>query len=231
MEHPHERLERLEQQTHTVARRRRWWRGLAGGLLVLAVLTWALPSGTAQENDRTGGVQSVGQRHADGFERFLQQYEAANTAFVNGDPSPWLAITAEKGPVSIFGGFGGLGEAGVAEVNERYLLAAGAFSPSGAEVDFEYLVKDVRGRLAYTVAIERANVLYAGHTEQQPQVLRATMIFRFEEGTWKIVLMCRGHFRGKDAGCVSSPTVAHELATATAYEKKPRYSRQSCHSV
>ncbi len=125
--------------------------------------------------------------HGYGFERFLQRYEAANTAFVNGDPSPWLSITAEKDPASIFGGFGGLGEAGVADVNQRYLLAAGAFRPSGADVDFEYLVKDVRGKLAYTVAIERAHVLYAGHTERQPQVLRATMIFRFEKGAWKIV--------------------------------------------
>ena len=187
MDHRHARLERLEQQTHTVARHLRWRRGLAGGLLVLAVLTGALPSGTAPADARTGRDQGVGQRHADGFERFLPQYEAANTAFVNGDPSPWLAITAEQDPASIFGGFGGLGDVGVAAVRERYLLAASAFSPSGAEVDFEYLVKDVRGRLAYTVAIERANVLYAGHTERQQQILRATMIFRFEEGAWKIV--------------------------------------------
>ena len=31
-----------------------------------------------------------------GFARFLERYEAANTAFVNGDPAPWLAITAER---------------------------------------------------------------------------------------------------------------------------------------
>lgn len=125
--------------------------------------------------------------HVHGFERFLQRYEAANSSFVNGDPSPWLSITTEQDPASIFGGFGGLGEAGVGTVRQRYLLAASAFRPSGAQVDFEYLVKDVRGRLAYTVAIERANVLYAGQTERQQQVLRTTMIFRLEEGTWKIV--------------------------------------------
>ena len=28
MDHLHERLERLEQRTHTVERRLRWWRGL-----------------------------------------------------------------------------------------------------------------------------------------------------------------------------------------------------------
>ena len=122
-----------------------------------------------------------------GFERFLRRYEAANTAFVNGDPSLWLSITAERSPVSIFGGFGGLGEAGVAQVHQRYLLAATAFRPSGATVSFEYLVKDVRGRLAYTVAIERSTVRYAGQTERQPQILRVTMMFRFDNGAWKIV--------------------------------------------
>ena len=121
------------------------------------------------------------------FDRFLKRYEVANTAFVNGDPAPWLALTAAKDPVSIFGGFGGLGETGVAGVNQRYQLAAGAFRPSGAKVKFDYLVKDVEGRLAYTVAIERANVLYAGQTERKPQILRVTMIFRRDHGAWKIV--------------------------------------------
>jgi hypothetical protein len=156
---------------------------IAGLLLALAVLAlsgaFAGPAATAAAERGAG--------HAYGFERFLQRHEAANTAFVNGDPTRWLSMTAEKDPASIFGGFGGLGEAGVAEVHRRYLLAATAFRPSGATVDFEYLVKDVRGRLADTVAIERANVLYAGHTERRPQVLRATMIFRYEKGAWKIV--------------------------------------------
>jgi hypothetical protein len=122
-----------------------------------------------------------------GFERFLARYEAANTAFVNGDPQPWLSIVAEKEPQSIFGGFGGRGDAGAAAVNQRYLLAATAFRPSGADVDFQYLVKDVRGKLAYTVALERAQVRYAGQTQLQEHFLRSTMIFRFEKGAWKIV--------------------------------------------
>ena len=37
-------------------------------------------------------------RSAHDFERFLRRYEAANTAFVNGDASPWLRITAAKNP-------------------------------------------------------------------------------------------------------------------------------------
>jgi hypothetical protein len=152
-------------------------------LLALTALVSTEASATAAPTADPAG--STGGAH--GFERFLRRYEAANTAFVNGDPSPWLSITAAKDPVSIFGGFGGLGEAGPEDVNHRYLLAAGAFRLSGAQVEFEYLVKDVRGRLAYTVAIERSNVLYAGHTQPQPQVLRVTMIFRFDNGGWRIV--------------------------------------------
>jgi ketosteroid isomerase-like protein len=155
----------------------------ASAIAVLSLVLAVLASSGAFAGPATSGDAA----HAYGFERFLQRYEAANSAFVNGDPGPWLSITGEKDPASIFGGFGGLGEAGVANVRQRYLLAASAFRPSGAEVEFEYLVKDVRGKFAYTVAIERANVLYAGHTEPQQQILRATMIFRFERGAWKIV--------------------------------------------
>jgi SnoaL-like protein len=122
-----------------------------------------------------------------GFESFLRRYEAANTAFVNGDPESWLALAADCDPVSIFGGFGGLGEAGGVTVHQRYLLAAGAFQPSGAVVDFRYLVKDVRSELAYTVAIERAQVLHTGQTERAPHFLRVTMLFRFDRGAWRIV--------------------------------------------
>jgi hypothetical protein len=143
---------------------------------IAALCIFALPSASA-------GVH----RHGHDFERFLKRYEAANTAFVNGDPSAWLSMTAAKDPVSIFGGFGGPGDAGIANVHQRYLLAARAFSPSGAKVDFQYLVKDVQGRLAYTVAIERANVLYTGQNERKPQVLRVTMLFRREHGAWKII--------------------------------------------
>jgi hypothetical protein len=156
---------------------------IAGLLLALTALgsahASATPAPTADPLRSAGGTL--------GFDRFLRRYEAANTAFVNGDPSLWLSITADRDPVSIFGGFAGLGDAGLAAVDQRYRLAAGAFRPSGAEVDFEYLVKDVRGRLAYTVAIERSNVLYAGHDAPQPQVLRVTMIFRFDKGGWSIV--------------------------------------------
>ena len=51
MDHLQERLEleRLEQQTQTAARQLRWWRSLAGGLVVLTLLSLTLPSGKAAD--------------------------------------------------------------------------------------------------------------------------------------------------------------------------------------
>jgi hypothetical protein len=58
------RLDALEQQMHAMNRRLHWWRGLACGLAVLAGLTWALPSGTAQEDARDRGPKGLAQRVA-----------------------------------------------------------------------------------------------------------------------------------------------------------------------
>lgn len=152
---------------------------IAAPLLPLAAVGSSLASAARSPSTAAG--------HARGFERFLATYEAANSAFVSGDPSLWLSITAGADPVSIFGGFGGLGDAGVEAVHQRYLLAAGAFQPGGTPVEFDYLVKDVRGALAYTVAIERSLVMYTGQSELRAQVLRVTMIFRCENRSWRIV--------------------------------------------
>jgi hypothetical protein len=86
------RLEALEQRTQTIERQLRWWRGLACGLFILAVLTWALPSGMAREEASTGGEQGLAPRVAaledlltpfsrKGHEVFLTR---ANLHIVNG---------------------------------------------------------------------------------------------------------------------------------------------------
>jgi quercetin dioxygenase-like cupin family protein len=68
MDQLHTRLEALEQRTQTVARQLRWWPGPAGGLLVLAVLTWALPAGTAPEGMKRTVLHQVDLTGASGME-------------------------------------------------------------------------------------------------------------------------------------------------------------------
>ena len=47
-----QRTEQLHQQTRMVERRLRWWRGLACGVLVLGLLSGALPSGQTVDAHR-----------------------------------------------------------------------------------------------------------------------------------------------------------------------------------
>ena len=119
--------------------------GLAGLLLTLAALA-------------SMGAFAGAATTADSARRFLARLTTSTGSCTgtrpptrrssNGDPSPWLSITAEKDPASIFGGFGGLGEAGDRGGAAARPPRGRAFRPSGAEVDFEYLVEDVRGKLA-----------------------------------------------------------------------------------
>jgi hypothetical protein len=91
MDHTQARLEALEQRTHTVERQLRWWRGLAGGLLVLAVLTWALPVVTADDakhddkktlEERVAALEKLLKHfRRDGNEVFIK---GANLHIVNG---------------------------------------------------------------------------------------------------------------------------------------------------
>jgi hypothetical protein len=77
MDHLQTRLDALEQRTHTVERQLRWWRSVACGLLGLAVLTWALPAGTAPE-------QGLAQRVA-ALEDLLQHFSRkGNEVFITG---------------------------------------------------------------------------------------------------------------------------------------------------
>jgi hypothetical protein len=76
MDHRPDRLDALEhqvrtlhQQTRTIARQLHWWRGLACGTAVLALLAWARPSTTAHEDAR-GGPQGLADRVA-ALERLL----------------------------------------------------------------------------------------------------------------------------------------------------------------
>jgi ketosteroid isomerase-like protein len=54
-------------------------------------------------------------------------------------------------------------------------------------VAFETVAKYVTPELAYAVWLERAKVKLGGMEDFAPSVLRVTMIFRPEDGTWKVV--------------------------------------------
>jgi hypothetical protein len=74
----------LNRQTYTVKRQLHWWRGLACGAVVLAVLTWALPAGTGQQEPPDGGPRGLAQRVA-ALEDLLKHFSREkNEIFLTG---------------------------------------------------------------------------------------------------------------------------------------------------
>ncbi len=54
-------------------------------------------------------------------------------------------------------------------------------------VGFETIAKYVTPELAYAVWLERASVKMGGMEDFAPSTLRVTMVFRAEDGNWKVV--------------------------------------------
>jgi ketosteroid isomerase-like protein len=57
----------------------------------------------------------------------------------------------------------------------------------GGAIGFEVVEKCVTPELAYVVEVERLTGKFGGGEELAPYDLRVTMIFRPEDGEWKVV--------------------------------------------
>ena len=75
---------------------------------------------------------------------------------------------------------------GNAQPRDSLLAAASSFR-DGEMVGFETVAKYVTPELAYVVWIERAKVKVGVSEDTVPSALRVTMIFRPEDGIWKVV--------------------------------------------
>ena len=121
------------------------------------------------------------------FQAFLRQWEEAQARFLQGDPTLWKENASHLADVTILGGFGGPGEKGWEAVGARYDWASSQYRRAPATVEVEYLNVVVRNELAFTVAIERQTAARIGEEPAPRRVLRATQIFRRENGAWKLV--------------------------------------------
>jgi ketosteroid isomerase-like protein len=117
---------------------------------------------------------------------FLPRFEESINRFINGDNTLWKQNASHRDDATIMGGWGGYVK-GWDKVDPWYDWAAARFRESGAKVKFEYISSTVSGDLAYTVAIERSEVLVVDQDKPAPMALRVTHIFRKENGVWKLV--------------------------------------------
>ena len=121
----------------------------------------------------------------DDLDQVIEQCQKALDEFVKGNPKPMHEMFSHRDDVSLANPFGppvrGWDE--VARTMER----AASNLKEGGMVAFEELAKYVTPELAYTVWLERQKAKLGGRGDVTPFTLRVTMIYRPEEGTWKVV--------------------------------------------
>ena len=121
----------------------------------------------------------------DDVDKLIEQFHLVQGEVVKGNPEPALRLFSHRDDVTLANPLAPpvRGWERVAEVAER---AASQFR-DGEMVAFENLAKHVTPEFAYVVRVERARAKVGGSEEVAPLALRVTMIFRSEDGEWRIV--------------------------------------------
>jgi ketosteroid isomerase-like protein len=121
----------------------------------------------------------------DDVDELIEQYYRAQGEFLKGNPEPVKDLFSHKEDVTLANPYGPPVR-GFDEVAKTIDHAASLRS-DGTFVGWQIVAKYVTADLAYVVQIERAEAKVGAREEITPYAVRATMIFRPEEGEWKIV--------------------------------------------
>ena len=124
------------------------------------------------------------------FLKFLDQVAEARYQFNLGNVEPSLALWSATDDVTLMGAGGGM-EKGIREVKPRISFVTKQRTAGAGVADnrarMEYLQVVVMGDLAYTVQLERRRLSVPDQKEPVDSVLRATDVFRKDNGNWKLV--------------------------------------------
>ncbi len=116
------------------------------------------------------------------FLEFLERCHDALRQHTGGNPRPYLELWSHADDVSLMGGVGGH-QVGIDEVSE--LLTAAAKTLNYETWSAENLVTGFDDTFGFTVELERLTRHIHGETEETR--LRATSVYRREDGAWKVV--------------------------------------------
>jgi ketosteroid isomerase-like protein len=121
----------------------------------------------------------------DDVDELIEQYYRAQGEFLKGNPEPVKDLFSRREDVTLANPYGppvrGWDE--VAKTIEHVASLRG----DGTFVGWQMVAKHVTPELAYVVQIERAKAKIGAREDITPLAVRATMIFRPEEGEWKVV--------------------------------------------
>jgi ketosteroid isomerase-like protein len=121
----------------------------------------------------------------DDIDELLEQYNLALGEFYKGNPEPVQKLYSHRDEVTLAPPFGPPMH-GWDEVAASMERGASQFR-DGENVGFEIIERHVTSDLGYIVRVERAKTKVGSGEDIAPIALRATMIFRPEDGTWKVV--------------------------------------------
>ena len=121
----------------------------------------------------------------DDVDQLIEQFYLASNELLKGNPEPVSKLWSRREDVTLANPYGPPAH-GWVEVAKTAEHAASQVR-GGEFVSAEIIEKNVTPELAYVVEIERSKAKIGGSEDITPFALRATMIFRPEEGTWRIV--------------------------------------------
>ena len=122
---------------------------------------------------------------ADDVDQLIERCQLALDEFMKGNPGPVQELFSHREDVSLANPYGPpvRGWERVAEVTEH----AASLRRDGRATSFEIVAKYVTPALAYVVQIEHLESKVGEREDVTSYALRATMIFRPEDGIWKVV--------------------------------------------
>ncbi len=122
----------------------------------------------------------------DDVDKLIEQFNLAQGEVVKGNAEPALRLFSHRDDVTLANPLVGLPARGWEQVAATLEHASSQFR-DGENVGFETVAKYVTSELAYVLLIERDKVKVGAMEDLAPSALRVTMIFRPEDGTWKVV--------------------------------------------
>ena len=117
------------------------------------------------------------------LEATMTRYRDAETALHNGDAAPRKAIWSRHDPVTLLGA--AMSASGWNEIEPIFDRLQSSFS-NCTSCEHEVIAAGASGDLAYLVAFEHTTASVSG-SPPVPYTLRATTVFRREDGEWKVV--------------------------------------------
>ena len=121
----------------------------------------------------------------DDVDQLIDQYQQALDVFMKGNPEPVKDLFSHREDVTLANPLGPPAH-GWEQVRATIEHAASQFR-DGRLVGVEIVEKHATPEFAYSVWLEHAEGKVGAREDIAPSTLRVTMIYRPEEGTWKVV--------------------------------------------